>query len=235
MQIQTALVLPASVAMPAVIAPPVPLTSESALAPDTAAPLVLLGKDKSGKPHGARFASIEEAAVKQVADLMDFYLITADTNALRELAAKLSAGRLFASGKALVPFCSGPLYDQMLATAGIPITPRRIKAASKAPEAGASAGAGPGSGAGGAGAGNPPATRAGAKAPGDWSQIGLGSLVLAQGDEDDNEGYFVAKVIATKAGDSFVLTWTDYPDLPEFARSRKALALLHPETAAEVG
>jgi hypothetical protein len=56
--------------------------------------------------------------------------------------------------------------------------------------------------------------------------------VLAQGDEEEDEGYYAAKVILTKADDHFVLSWIDYPDLPEFTRARKALALLHPEAAA---
>ncbi|MGT2486576.1 hypothetical protein ACU4GA_12660 [Methylobacterium oryzae CBMB20] len=74
---------------------------------------------------------------------------------------------------------------------------------------------------------NSPATRAGAKAPPGWSQIGIGSRVLA---EDEAEGgYYSAKVIATKVDNHFQFEGAGYPDLPEFSRARRALALLHPE------
>lgn len=233
MQIQTSLARPALVSMPALITPPTSPEPDSGTKP---VPLILFGRDERGRPHGACFVGGDPTAVERAADKMDFYLAAAETDALRDLGAKLPAGRLFrASGKAFVPFVKATIYDQLLAATGIRETPKAVKAVGKAPEARTSAGAGHGSGAGGSGAGDPPATRVGAKAPSDWLQIGLGSLVLAQGDEDDSEGYYAAKVIATKAGDSFVLTWVEYPDLPEFARPRKALALLHPEAAGAVG
>lgn len=65
----------------------------------------------------------------------------------------------------------------------------------------------------------------------DWAEVGIGSLVLA---EDDEGGYWPAKVAATKADDHLVLRWHGYPDLPEFSRVRWALALLHPEAVARV-
>lgn len=68
----------------------------------------------------------------------------------------------------------------------------------------------------------------GAKPPFDWDGIGLGSLVLAQADDED--AYYAAKVVATKADDHFVLTWADYHGYPEFSRPRLALGLLHPAT-----
>lgn len=104
-------------------------------------------------------------------------------------------------------------------------TPVSTTAASKAAQAAPSTSGGQGSGstAGGAGAGS-----GGAKPPFDWDDIGLGSLVLAQADDED--AYYAAKVVATKADDHFVLTWADYPGYPEFSRARRALGLLHPAT-----
>ncbi|MGT2481235.1 hypothetical protein ACU4GR_25895 [Methylobacterium oryzae CBMB20] len=146
---------------------------------------------------------------------------------LRDLAAKLQAGRLFGSGRAFVPFVKAALFDRLLAVAGIPAAPRPAKAAAKPAEAGGIRGGGHGRGACGSGAGEPPATRAGAKAPPGWSQIGIGSRVLA---EDEAEGgYYSAKVIATKVDNHFQFEGAGYPDLPEFSRARRALALLHPE------
>lgn len=237
---QTALVSAAQGSVPAVIVPPKlslpkPVAVKDPTSIAGAAPIILFGRDTNGRPHGASFIGGDKA-VERAADLMDLYCFPADTEALLNLAAKLPAGRLFpASGKAFVPFTSAALYGQLLAATGTRETPTPAKAAGKPAEGGGSNGAGNGQGAGGSGAGDPPATRVGAKAPSDHSQIGIGSLVLAQGDEDEAEGYYPAKVILTKANDQFVLTWEDYPDLPEFTRARRALALLHPETAAEAG
>lgn len=235
---QTAIVLRVADPVPAVIVPPkltslqpVAITDPASIA--GSAPTILFGRDANGRPHGASLTG-DMAAVERAADLMDLYCFPADTKTLRQLATKLPAGRLFpASGKAFVPFTSAALYEQLLAATGTRETPTSAKAAGKPAEGGASTGAGNGRGAGGSGAGDPPATRIGAKAPSDHSQIGIGSLVLAQGDDEDDEGYYPAKVILTKADAHFVLTWADYPDLPEFSRPSRALALLHPETAAE--
>ncbi|GJE62111.1 hypothetical protein MPOCJGCO_4241 [Methylobacterium trifolii] len=239
---QTAIVLPAPGAVPAPIAPP-PIARSKVTAPKAVAdkepaastspnPIILFGLDQRGRAHAACFVGGDTLALERAADAMDLFFVVAETDALRDLAAKLAVGRLFpASGKAFVPFTSAPLYDRLLAAAGITDAPRPLKAAGKFAEAGGGAGAKPGGASGGSGAGDPPATRAGAKAPADHSQIGIGSLVLAQGDDEEDEGYYAAKVIATKADDAFVLTWAEYPDLPEFGRSRRALALLHPEAA----
>jgi len=236
---QTALVLPAPGPVPAVIAPskltslkPIAVKDPASVAGP--APIILFGRDANGRPHGASLTGDRAAAAEHAADLMNLYCFPADTETLRQLAAKLPAGRLFpASGKAFVPFTSVALYEQLLAATGTRETPAPAKAASKPAEGRGSTGASSGRGGDGSDAGDPPATRIGAKAPSDHSQIGLGSLVLAQGDEEDDEGYYPAKVILTKADDQFVLTWADYPDLPEFSRPRRALALLHPKTAAE--
>jgi hypothetical protein len=73
-----------------------------------------------------------------------------------------------------------------------PATPVPVTAAGKAAEAASSTLGSQGSGtAGGAGA----ASGGGAKPPFDWDDIALGSLVLAQADDED--AYYAAKVVAT--------------------------------------
>ncbi|WP_336489455.1 hypothetical protein [Methylobacterium nigriterrae] len=49
-------------------------------------------------------------------------------------------------------------------------------------------------------------------------------------EDDPDDGYYLAKVIATKADNHFVLKWVNYPNLMEFTRHRLALGLLHPGT-----
>ena len=234
---ETALVSQATGLVPAVIVSPKPISPMPVAVKDPAsaagpAPIILFGRDANGRSHGASLIG-DTAAVERAADLMDLYCFPADTEALRNLAAMLPTGRLFpASGKAFVPFIKAVLYDRLLAATGTREAPTAVKAAGRAAEAGGGAGGQPHSGVpGGSGAGDPPATRIGAKASSDHSQIGLGSLVLA---DDEEEGYYAAKVVLTKADDHFVLQWIGYPDLPQFSRRRVALALLHPEAAADL-
>lgn len=190
--------------------------------------LILLGRDERGRPHASAFGPGDAPAAERAATLMGFAtMIVAEEH--QRLASSLPKGRIFDSGKAFVPFCSTQTFARLLEAAGLPDTPVPVRVAAKPAGAGASAVGGQGRGAGGSAAGDPPATRTGTKAPADHSQIGIGSLVLAQGNDEGDDGYYAAKVIATKADDAFVLTWAGYPDLPEFSRSRRALALLHPE------
>lgn len=227
MQTQTVLAVPTPVSMPALITPPTPPEPDGGT---KQVPLILFGRDERGRPHGACFVGHEKAAVEHAADLTDLFFVAAETDALRDLGSKLPRGRLFpASGRAFVPFCSATLYELLLAAIGTIDVARPIKAASRAAEAGTSAGSGHGSGPGGAGAGGPAGKGSGAMSPSDWSDIKVGSLVLAKG--DDEEGFYAATVVATRADDNVVLIWLGF-DLPEFTRPRRALGLLHPEAAA---
>jgi hypothetical protein len=152
------------------------------------------------------------------------------TEAHQSLATGLPQGRLFESGKAFVPFCSARMFADLLAAAGLPDVPP-VRAAGKAAEAppAPTGSSGSGGAAGGAGGAAKPPGDAAAADP--WASITLGSVVLAKGDDED--GYYAAKVIATKADQGFVLTWVDYPDLLEFTRHRHDLGLLRPGPAPQ--
>ena len=183
--------------------------------------LILLGRDERGRPHASAFSPDVAPAAERAASLMGFAtLIIADEH--RALASSLPKGRVFESGRAFVPFCSTQTFARLLEAAGLADTPLPARAAAKPaepppPPESSQGGGAPAGGAGGA-----------AKLPFDWAEIGIGSLVLARGDDED--GYYAATVAATKADNHFVLTWRDYPDLPEFSRHRHALGLLHPGT-----
>ncbi|WP_342112093.1 hypothetical protein [Methylobacterium sp. SI9] len=233
--------LDTSTVMPAIV-PPIAIKPD-ALAPRTAttqpaetAPtssmtpgLILFGRDERGRPHASCFAATDAEAPARAATLMGLHTLVV-TEVCQTLAAELPQGRLFESGKAFVPFCSARLFADLLAAAGLPDAPL-VKAANKAAEAPPASNGGSGSGgaAGGAGgAAMPP----GDVAPIDpWAGVTLGSVVLAKGDDED--GYYAAKVIATKVDQNFVLTWVDYPDLMEFTRHRHDLGLLRPGPAPQ--
>lgn len=210
---------------PALLTPPAPAIGLPSA-------MILYGRDEKGRPHSSKLAGDMADEAETAARLMGFRFAAADTDALRDLATCLPACRLFSSGKGSVPFVKISVYERLLAAIGTDDKPMPMKATSKPADGGSGAGAGQGRSGGGAGAGDPPATRAGTKAPISLSEVGLGSFVLAQGDDEGDEGYYAAKVLATKTPDSFVLQWAGYSDLPEFVRPRRTLGLLPPETAA---
>lgn len=224
---QAVLTLPAPATLPAPLAPPATLFQEKKPAPTlaTAAPLILFGRDERGRPHAACFVGNEEAAVEHAADLMGLYFVAAETELLRDLAAKLPSGRLFASGRGFVPFVKAELYNRLFAATGTPDTPRPVRATSKPTEGGASAGGGSGSGPDGAGAGGPAGKGPVPKHPTNWDEIGIGSHVLAC--QAPMEGWYEAVVLYTRSDKTgFTLRWRDWPDEPEIVRARKDLGLL---------
>lgn len=218
--------LNSSPAVPASAVPPALLTPAAQIAAPPSA-VILFGRDEQGRPHASRFDSSNVAEVEAAARLMGLHLGAADTAALRDLAARLPAGRLFPSGKGFVPFVKADLYNQLLATTGNSDKPIPAKAASKPAEAPPPAGAGSGSKGGADAPGGAP------KAPGDWASIGIGSTVLAC--QGPMEGWWEAVVLYTKANDAFVLRWRDFPDDGEITRARKDLALMPPGSREGLG
>lgn len=67
--------------------------------------------------------------------------------------------------------------------------------------------------------------------PTDWSQITVGSLVLAE--EARSEGWFESIVLEARPRDVFILRYRDYPDDPIITRHVSRLALMmQPDAAA---
>lgn len=207
-------------------APPALLTPAAHVA---TAPLAvfLFGRDEQGRPHASRFDGSNVAGVEAAARLMGLHFGAADTAALRDLAIRLPAGRLFPSGKGFVPFVKAEFYNQLLAATGTLDTPTPVRAAGKAADAPPPADAGSG------GKGSPDAPGGAPKAPNDWAAIGIGSTVLAC--QGPMEGWWEAVVLYTKANDSFVLRWRDFPDDGEITRARKDLALMPPGSPEGLG
>ena len=60
--------------------------------------------------------------------------------------------------------------------------------------------------------------------PTDWTDIALGSVVLAT--EGPQEGWFESVVVELRDDSIFLVRWRDWPDEPHFARHRNQLGLL---------
>lgn len=165
--------------------------------------LVVLGLDSEKKPHAAKFSAAEETAVRKAAGVKGFRIGQAKTKEAAEAAQKLIEGRIFDSGKGLVPFCSQETYDKLLKLLEVedkPANPVAIpdKASPSSPSA------------------DP------------WAAIKVGNVVLCKDDEKGaDQSWWPCSVIAVSK-DTKVLTvkWTGAPTLKPFPVKRNAVAIL---------
>ena len=196
--------------------------AETPLSKSTPA-LIVFGPDKDGKPHASWFAEPDTALAMKAAGVMGMRTLTLKTAALLALAAELPQGRVFASGRAFVPFVKKGLYDRLGALAG----PAEVTASA----AGGTGAQRPTTATGDAGDQTSKATATGEpRYPRSWVGVAIGSLVLIT--EGEQDGWYEAEVIEAKAGGIYTLRWRDWPDLPLLVRRREHMALLHPNTAA---
>ena len=178
--------------------------------------LILFGRDEGGKPHAAWFAAADEALARKAAGLMGMHALQLADDQGRGLAAGLPKGKVFASGRAFVPFVKTAAFAALAEAAGVPAdgpNPPRQPAATD-----------PAAGSSGGGKASEPHHQ-----PKDWGEIKLGSLVLAT--EGAEDGWYESVVVEVKPDDLLVLRWRDWPELPVFPRRREHLGLLHPKHA----
>jgi hypothetical protein len=182
--------------------------------------IAVFGTDESGKPHASSFSEADAELAEKAARLMGMQVLRLATDEQRQLAAKLPAGRVFASGRAFVPFVQAGVYEALRAfagpashsPAGDPSSARKGK-----PEAApAHSGASP-TEAAGAGERDAPKQPPGA--------IDIGTVVLAL--TEPTMGWWEAVVIKAK-GDVLTLKWRDYPDEPQIVRRRHKVVRLEP-------
>jgi hypothetical protein len=200
--------------------------------------LILMGRDEQHKPHAAWFADDQKEGAEGAAKLMGMKLISiGDDAGLREKASRLPRGKLFASGKAFVPFVNAGLYAEL---GGEPVpegaklrvvarsagerrvSPAQARAARNLPTVTMSGSSGAAST--GADAAGKAAFGAEKHYPTDWSKIRPGSNVLAQDTHDT--GWFEAIVMNIAPGGLCTLRWRDYPTEPQIKRAISAIGLL---------
>ena len=172
--------------------------------------LVVFGLDATGKPHASAFFANDADLAEKAAGLMGMRVLRPETDEQRQIAAKLPRGRVFASGRAFVPFVRAPLYAAPAAFGGVagPIPPETDEpgctGAVGAPRAADEGEAEP----------HFPAT---------WADITVGSIVLASIDRSDGRW---ESVVVSVHGDLLKLIWRDYPKDPVFVRRHSQVALL---------
>lgn len=75
--------------------------------------VIVLGLDENGKSKAARFVVDQLAPASEAARSLGLQIHEAGTPELAALAKKLPAGRLYARGKAFVPFIKRDLFDKL--------------------------------------------------------------------------------------------------------------------------
>ena len=184
--------------------------------------LVVFGRDATGKPHASAFTRSEADLAEKAAKLMGLRLLPVHTDLERALAAKVPRGRVFASGRAFVPFIKGSLFSELQAAAlnsGVkPLklltgpastgvtepTPAVLVTAVKPLK----------------GTGTAPV-----KQPCGWADIQVGTIVLGAAPPRRTE-WFECLVIAVEGEDLFILRYCDWPKEPPFKRRRVELGLM---------
>src|SRR3954454_23041869 len=77
---------------------------------------VVLGTGTDGKAHASRFEPRDQPFVARAAALMGFHVISVspESKELHGIAAALPLGKIFATGRAFVPFVSRAAYEKLV-------------------------------------------------------------------------------------------------------------------------
>jgi hypothetical protein len=168
-------------------------------------PVIVFGRDHSGKAHASWFNKEDAELAGKAAKKMGLNLVQADTGEQTALTEKLPKGRVFASGRAFVPFIKETLYTHLEGVAkasGVAVVSRTADVLATADNAMVAA----------------------TSTPQGWDKIEVGSLVLATlGGKRDP---WFESIVLSVNDDLFTLYWRDYPHEGQFARQRDQLALM---------
>jgi hypothetical protein len=190
--------------------------------------LVVFGRDATGKPHASSFSQSEADLATKAAELMGLRLLPVRTDTERALAAKVPRGRVFATGRAFVPFIKATLLMELQAAAlNNGVKPLKLLTGPVSTGAGEPTPAAP-TPAKGKGTPGP----APVKQPCGWADVRVGSVVLGAAPPRRTE-WFECLVIAVEGEDLFTLRYCDWPKEPPFKRRRVELGLMHPAYTPE--
>jgi hypothetical protein len=84
---------------------------------------ILFGTDEYAKPRAARFSTMDPEPLAKAIETLHLRMVEVTDEDLAEIAPKLPAGRLHASGKGLVPYVKGSLYLDLTAAAFVDRVP----------------------------------------------------------------------------------------------------------------
>lgn len=197
--------------------------------------LVVFGRDDKGKAHASRFEPADAELAEKAAGLMGMRVLRVASDEQKSLAAKLPAGRVFASGRGFVPFVKPELFARLEAAPEAFEPARPANAPASVP--GEPKGKRPAlAGAAGRGHSPDPASDGPGTPATDWASIKVGSLALAA-EEGKPSVWYVVTVVTERGPDLFELRWFDDGDgeLPFIVRRREHLGLFPPAVIGALG
>lgn len=193
------------------------MTKRGVTKPETSkATLLIFGLDENGKSKGARFLASQFESASQAASTMKLSICEALSNDLVELGKKLPSGRIYARGRAFVPFIKRDLYDKLHAASG-----GLVRDAAGAEPAASPAKDSADAAAKSSAEAQPVVTGL----PKYWDQIQPGHLILNF--EGPGEGWWEAVVVA-RNDQMLTLRYRDFPKVKMFDRHISTVALINP-------
>lgn len=177
---------------------------------------VVFGLDESGKPKAARFTPNQFEPASHAATSMNLHICEAASAELVELAKKLPSGRIYARGRAFIPFIKRDLYDRLHAASGGLVRDGQQPKAGASVEAPVATDSPPSSA-------EPQPVVTGL--PCSWETLAPGHMVLAF--EGPGEGWWES-VVVSRYEQMLTLRYRDYPKLPKFDRHISTVALINP-------
>jgi hypothetical protein len=168
--------------------------------------LVLLGVDGSDKPHASRFPLEQFDVVLKAARLMQLHLVTVNDVDLLKTAQDLPEGKIFGTGRGLVPFVRKELYDTfspLIGTSAEHVPPPVAEPPAGDADTGKDAPKGE---------------------PTLWDKLGVGDVVLAYSKAD--EGWYEAKITGVNDNGTLVAIYRDYPEEGKLTLRRNQVGLL---------
>jgi hypothetical protein len=182
-----------------------------------AEPLFVLGLDLDNKPRGGRFDKVDDRIVSVALDLGLAAVIKASTE-FGQIAQKLPAGRLYASGKAFIPAIKEALLTDLMTVLRKPGDESEAYRLEKRPKKD----------------GEEPAARCKSPItsglPRSWEEVDVGHMVLAH--EGYEDGWWEA-VVVKREDDILTLQYRDSPKLPTFVRHLNTVGLVNPGPLAD--
>jgi hypothetical protein len=170
--------------------------------------LFIIGLDEKGKPRGARFPQVDDRVVSAALDL-NLAAVLKASPAFAEVAKKLPAGRLYASGKAFIPDIKQAFLDELMSILRQPGDTSEAYRLER-PKADAELRC------------KSPITSG---LPRSWDEVDAGHLVLAHAGYED--GWWEA-ICVKREGDILTLRYRDAPKVPAFQRHASTIALINP-------
>ena len=162
--------------------------------------LYVFGAPDGGKPRGARFLTSQFAQIRDAVNELKLAMCSDTSPRLTELGGKLPQGRVYARGKAFIPFIKKELLDQLRDAQYGPST---APAGQEIPKDKVDLPDGPMT----------------------WDEVKVGDLVIAH--QNHIEGWWEARVVE-RDGSYLTLAWLDYPEEGQFRREIISIALRHP-------